>query len=200
VAAVRPDHLTAALRALRAQLAGDQPNELDRMYLEGVERFVGARRPLAQYAPRTRRRYIAAAKRGVAEPNKSEYQRRKQRVAERYGGISPGQLTRLRKLARENEVMLRREPQNADVHFDDDFLQAVVTTYGYDFTIEVMIEQQESIKEWDAAPDQSQGPHHVGNARYFSPARAERESRLARLRGRGVVANTDSLYYYHGRV
>lgn len=198
--APRPGEFPGIERALRDILAGGQPNELDSILLRNAEQFLGTRRPLSEYAPRTRRRYMAALKRGERQPNKSEYQRRKQRTSERYGGMSPGQLTRLRKMARQNETMLRREPQNADLHFDDDFLQAIATTYGYDFAIEVMKEQQESIRDYDRAEDQSQGPHLEGNARYFGDHRTERESRLARLRGRGMVANTDSLYYYHGHI
>lgn len=200
MAAPRPGDLAAAMRALEAQLAGGVANELDLPRLRDIERWLGTHRPLAEYAPRTRRRYLAAAKRGERQPNKSEYQRRKQRTAENYGGMSPSQLSRLRRYARENEKMLRREPQNADLYFDDDFLRAIATTYGYDFAIEVMKEQRDSIRNWDRAEDQSQGPRHKGNARYFGDNRAERETRLARLRGRGIVANTDSLYYYHGHV
>lgn len=200
MAAPGPDHLAAALRALEAQLTGGMANELDLPHLRDVESWLGTRRPLAEYAPRTRRRYLAAAKRGERQPNKTEYQKRKERVSRQYGGMNPGQLTRLRKLARENERMLRREPQNANLHFDDDFLRAIADTYGYDFAMEVMKEQRDSIREWDDAEDQSQGPQHEGNARYFGDRRTERETRLSRLRGRGMVANTDSLYYYHGHV
>jgi hypothetical protein len=200
MAAPGPDRLAAAMRALEAQLTGGLANELDLPHLRDVEQWLGTKRPLSEYAPRTRRRYLSAAKRGERQPNRSEYQKRKARTQQQYGGISPNQLTRLRKYARQNESMLRREPQNADLHFDDDFLRAITETYGYDFAVEVFKEQQASISEWDTAEDQSQGPHHPGNARYFGNHRAERESRLARLRGRGMVANTDSLYYYHGHV
>ncbi|MGH7744084.1 MAG: hypothetical protein ACREQ5_04595 [Candidatus Dormibacteria bacterium] len=99
-------------------------------------------------------------------------------------------------MARENEKMLRRNPQNSDLEFTDEFLQAATTSYGYDFMIEVMKEQRDSIKQRERQEDKGQGPHHVGNQRY--QMRGERESRLSRMRQRGF-ATTDILYYYHGR-
>lgn len=191
-----PDQLAAALRALGTQMGGALPNELDVGHLRDIERWLGTARPLADYAPRTRRRYLKAAREGVRQPNKTEYQRRKARTAELYGGITPSQLTRLRAMARENEKMLRRNPQNSDLEFTDEFLQAATTSYGYDFMIEVMKEQRDSIKQRERQEDKGQGPHHVGNQRY--QMRGERESRLSRMRQRGF-ATTDILYYYHGR-
>jgi hypothetical protein len=192
------DRLTAALRALESQLSGGIANPLDEVQLRHVEQWLGAKRPLSEYSPRTRRRYLAAARKGEQRPNKSEYQRRKQRTAERYGGATPNKLTRMRKLARENERALRRDPQNANFSLDDDFLAAVADVYGPDFLNEVLKEQHDSIAHWDEAEDQSQGPQHKGNRRYFG--REERETRLMRMRNRGTMANTDALYYYHGHL
>ena len=192
------DRLNAALRALEAQLTGGVPNPLDEVQLRNVERWLGAKRPLADYSPRTRRRYLSAARRGERQPNKSEYQRRKQRTAEKYGGASPHRMSRIRRLARDNEKALRREPQNATFALDDDWLADVANIYGADFLEEVLKEQHDSIAEWDDAEDQTQGPQHKGNRAYFG--RAERETRLARLRNRGMMGNTDPLYYYHGHL
>jgi hypothetical protein len=192
------DRLNAALRALESQLSGGIPNPLDEVQLRYVERWLGAKKPLSEYAPRTRQRYLSAARRGEQRPNKAEYQRRKERTAQRYGGANPRQMSRVRKLARRNETALRREPQNANFTLDDDFLQDVANTYGADYLEEVLKEQAESIGEWDNAEDQSQGPQHPGNRRYFG--REERESRLARMRNKGVMGNTDPLYYYHGHL
>jgi len=192
------DRLNAALRALESQLSGGIPNPLDEVQLRHVERWLGAKRPLSEYSPRTRRRYLAAARTGDQRPNKSEYQRRKARTAEKFGGASPAKMTRMRKLARDNERALRRDPQNANFTLDDDFLAAVADVYGPDFLDEVLKEQHDSIRQWDEAEDQSQGPEHKGNRRYFG--RDERESRLMRMRNRGAMANTDALYYYHGHL
>lgn len=191
------DRLSAALRALEAQLSGGIPDPLDLVQLRGVERYLGAKKPLAEYAPRTRRRYLSAARRGEQQPNKSEYQRRKARTAERYGGATPGKMSGIKRKARRNEQALRREPQNATFEFGDDFLADVANVYGPDFLNEVLDEQWDSINEWDGSDNEAQGPHHPGNRRYFG--REERESRIMRLRNRGIVANTDALYYYHGR-
>lgn len=191
------DRLTAALRALETQLSGGIPDPLDLVQLEGVERWVGAKRPLSEYAPRTRRRYLEAARKGEQRPNKREYERRKQRAAEKFGGASPSQMSRLRRAARRNEQALRREPQNANFSFGDEFLEDVANTYGPEFLDEVLREQWDSINEWDGSDNEAQGPHHKGNRRYFG--REDRESRIMRMRNRGIVANTDALYYYHGR-
>lgn len=192
------DRLNAALRALDAQLSGGTVNPLDEVQLRNVERWLGTRKPLAEYSPRTRRRYLSAARRGEQRPNKAEYERRKQRTAEKYGGASPHRMSRVRRLARENEAALRREPQNATFSLDAEFLADVANMYGPEFLEEVLNEQRSSIAEWDESEDQSQGPQHPGNRRYFG--REERETRLLRLRNRGMVANTDALYYYHGHL
>lgn len=192
------DRLNAALRALEAQLSGGIPNPLDEVQLRNVERWLGTKKPLSQYSARTRRRYLSAAKRGEQQPNKREYERRKQRTAERYGGANPAQMSRIRRMARQNESALRREPQNATFELDNDFLQDVANTYGADFLEEVLKEQRDSIRQWDNAEDQSQGPHHKGNRAFHG--REDRETRIARLRNRGIMANTDALYYYHGHL
>lgn len=191
------DRLGAALRALEAQLSGGIPDPLDLVQLRGVEQYLGAKRPLSEYAPRTRRRYLSAARRGEQRPNKSEYQRRKQRTQEKYGGASPNQMTRMRRLARRNEAALRREMENATFSFDDEFLADVANVYGPEFLDEVLKEQWDSIARWEESEDETRGSQHQGNRRYFG--REDRETRLMRLRNKGVVANTDALYYYHGR-
>lgn len=192
------DWLAAAERYFAATARGEQPNILDEVQVARLGEYVGARRPLWEYSPRTRRRYLAAARRGETRPYAREYQRRKQSTAARWGGATPAQVTRIRQLARKNEAALRRDPQNSDVSLDDDFLRQAAEVYGPQYLLTVLKEQRDSIRAWSAAEDKSQGRHHVGNRRWFG--REKRETRLLRMRQRGVLANSDPLYYYHGHV
>lgn len=189
------ERLNSALRALAAELAGRTPAPKDAQALRAVESFTGAKRRLADYAPSTRRRYLAAARRHDRRPNVTEYQRR-QRDAAR-GGVTAQQWRTVRKLARRNEEALRNDSENEDFYFDDDTLRDVLRVFGYEFTVQVLREQWQSIKAWEKG-DQVQGNSPPGTGRFFGKERRERETRWMRITGHGGVGNTDFLYYYHG--
>jgi hypothetical protein len=191
------DRLSRALRALSDELAGRTPNSGDAQELRDIERFTGAKRRLADYAPSTRRRYIAAARRYDRRPNRTEYVRRKnQQDRNRVTGVTADQWRKIKSWARRNEEALNNNPDN-DVSFDDETMRDLVTMYGVDFALEVLKEQWESIRAWEKS-DQIPGPKQKGNARYFGDERRKRETRYMRMTGQGAFGNTDPFYYYHG--
>lgn len=169
--------------ALDKQLSGQALTTGESNALTWLENLVGANRPLSEYAPRTRRRYLAKARAApTRQSGSTEYQRRKAAVALKTGGLNPKQYTEFNKLiARRNEMM-------RDSVVDWDIVSNYVEAFGYQHVKAIMVDELDSIEEYvDRANKEP------GNRRWFN-----REHEVYKPNFNDRLANTDVLYYYHG--
>lgn len=135
--------LDRALVALDKRLAGADLTVSEVDALGALESSLGLKRPggLASYAPRTRRRYLAAARRGetARQANRREYQRQ------------PSLTERIRRLAEHNATLgYGRGP------YDKDSIDALTATFGKKET-EGLLRQQKLATEAYARGDSSVG-------------------------------------------
>lgn len=189
-----PDRLNGALKALEKTLAGEYVPFNWGDDLIAVEEFLGLKRPLASYAPRTRRRYIAAVRkndRGAKRTLAKETQTRTARTKEQYG-LNPSQLTQL------NKVKKPIIESGVDIHpfLNDDVIKNTVKMYGFKYMLEVLSNQLDSIKRYTA------GDPLPGRERWNSRGELE-EAAKARLGSAFqlttiYIGGTDPYYYYHG--
>lgn len=150
--------------------------QAERHALDQVQREAQLRRPLASYAPRTRRRYLAAAdaSRSARSANASEYRERKQRAAGRKQRIEA----------------LRQE----------------LVTLGISDGMNEITDIEEAIEVYGEAAIENRLRHQIFATRSYGhgnprPGNFDWHNReLQPLRGMdGIGDYADPLYYYHGR-
>jgi hypothetical protein len=178
--------------ALGKQLSGQSLTTAESNALTWLQHVVGARRPLSEYAPRTRRRYVAKARAmPTASGGPTEYQRRKAAVALKTGGLTPKQYTEFNKLIkRRNDAFRARGStgvENESV-VDWDTVSNFVEAFGYQHVKTILVEELDSIDAYVNRHDR--GP---GNQRWF-----RRDNEVYKPNFNDRLANTDILYYYHG--
>ena len=136
--------LDRALAALDKRLTGVDLTQGEADALGALESSLGLKRPggLAAYAPRTRRRYTAAARRGESarQANRREYQRK------------PSLAERIRRLAEHNATLgYGRGP------YDKDSIDALTATFGKKETERLLRAQKaatEAYERGDSGPGQ----------------------------------------------
>lgn len=188
------DRVDNAVRAIKAILSGRTPGFTLVEDLEFVERYVGAQRPLAEYAPRTRRRYLAAARKADAGARQTKAAEKTARVsrAKHRTGLTPSQLTQLNRWR--NEI----NASGVDIreYLDDSTIKDMVTMYGFKYLKAVLTHQIESIREW------TKGNREPGRTRWMSRGELEAKAREdIQFKFAAVVYHakgTDPYYYYHG--
>lgn len=190
-----PGRLANALKAIDKILSGEPAPVAWGEDLAFVERFLGLNKPLAEYAPRTRRRYISAAKKGQtgAQVRASERTQRATTTRNRYG-MTPGEWAKVGKLIR----TIRESGIDINEYFDPDVIKNVVQMYGVDYLIEVLTQQIDSIRNY------TQGNADPGNRRWHERGslEADAEARMKTAFAAAVyfISGTDPYYYYHGRL
>lgn len=194
--------LRKGLKALDALVNGEPADKLDMLELAEVERFLGLDEPgpggkkrkrLAEMAPRTRRRYVAAAKKGdyhARNTLKREQQMRKHKTVNDYG-VAPRDYTILRKLV--NEI----ENSGVDIgeYLSQQTIKDMIETYGFAYMVKVLTQQVDSIREY------TKGNAGPGNQRWHSRGQLEEEARKRMQNSFPAVLHingTDPYYYYHG--
>lgn len=189
------DAVAGALKAIEAILAGKEPPIGFASDLELVERRLGLPRPLASYAPRTRRRYIAAARKGQNRETALQRERvqRKSTTKNEYG-LTPTQLTKL------NRYRIPIMESGVDIrhYLEPDMIRDIVQMYGFNYMYTVLKNQYDSIAEYTK--------HNPlpGRGRWNSRGEleAEAEANMAQKFSAVVYSplGTDPYYYYHGTI
>lgn len=190
-----PGRLDNALKAIDKILSGEVAPVAWGEDLAFVERFLGLKKPLAEYAPRTRRRYIAAARKGqtAAQARQAENVQRTTSTLNRYG-MTPNEWGKVGKLIR----TIRSSGIDINEYFDPDVIKNVTQMYGVDYLIEVLTQQIDSIKEY------TRGNVQPGRDRWNARGELEADA-AARMQQAFAAAvyfikGTDPYYYYHGRL
>ena len=194
-----PQRVDGALKAVEKVLAGAVGNDVPFEWaddLRAVEQFLGLKRPLASYAPRTRRRYVSAARKGDRGAKKTLAKERNTRttMTRSRWGISPAQLTKL------NKVRTPIIASGIDIapFLNDEVIKDIVTMYGFDYLIEVLTQQLDSIRAY------TRGDRIPGRERWDSRGELEEQAKQ-RLGSKFAltvhyVNGTDPYYYYHGHL
>lgn len=194
--------LRKGLKALDALVNGEPADKLDMLELAEVERFLGLDEPgpggkprkrLAEMAPRTRRRYVAAAKKGDYHARNTlsrEQQMRKFKTSNDYG-VTPAQYTKLRAV---RDAIV---DSGVDIgeYLSPSTIKDMVETYGFDYMYKVLTQQLDSIREY------TKGNAGPGNQRWHSRGQLEEAARKKMQNSFPAVLHingTDPYYYYHG--
>lgn len=189
------DAVAGAARAVEAILAGRDPFINHQADLELVERRLGLKRPLAFYAPRTRRRYLASARRGENAEKALQRERvqRKSTTKNEYG-LTPTQLTKI------NAFRIPIQDSGVDIgpYLEPDMIKDIVQMYGFNYLHTVLADQYDSIMEY------TKFNKEPGNRRWHSRGELEEaaEKKMAHKFSAVVYTaqGTDPYYYYHGTI
>lgn len=166
-----------AQQALQKELSGESLTRTESLALRTLEERLGLSRPLSSYAPRTRRRYIAAARAGqtATEANRREYRARA--------------ITGEARTARIEELRQRLDNSSLDrISHSPEQIADLVDTYGEPFVLQVLTDQLRSVEAYQSGDP---GP---GRARW-----ANRQAIVERYRtSMELDESTDPYFYYHG--
>lgn len=190
------DAVDGALKAVDRILMGEKVPIAFAEDLAYVERFLGLKRPLASYAPRTRRRYVAAARKGDVGAKKSLSQERvrRQETTRAKWGLTSGQLTKLNKY----RIPIMKSGIDINEYLDPDVIKDIVQMYGFDYMLTVLKNQYDSILKY------TEGNSEPGRQRWLSRGEleAEAEENMKSSFAAAVyhVKGTDPYYYYHGHI
>lgn len=165
-----------ARAALVKSDAGRALNRDDRRALEIVARETGAKRDLASYSPRTRRRYLSAFTREhtASEEYSSEYRQRVQKAISSRAAIDRLYQWLLAHLA------------DWGGRFDEEDLEDAIAVYGESQILRRLERERTSVERYIEG-DKSHGNHYWNN-RDLQP-----------LRGMDISDFQDPMFYYHGR-
>jgi len=190
-----PGRVENAVKAVDKILSGEKAPVAWGEDLAFVERFLGLNKPLASYAPRTRRRYISAARKGqtAAQVRQSERTQRATSTMNRYG-MTPTEWGKVGRLIR----TIQSSGIDINEYFDPEVIKNVTEMYGVDYLIEVLTQQIDSIREY------TRGNVMPGRQRWHARGELEQQA-SARMQNAFAAAvyfikGTDPYYYYHGRL
>lgn len=189
------DAVAGAVKAVEDILAGKVPRFDQQDDLQLVEERLGLKRPLASYAPRTRRRYIAAARKGQNRERALQQERvqRKSTAKSEYG-LTPSQLTKI------NAFRIPIQDSGVDIgpYLEPDMIRDIVQMYGFNYLHTVLADQYDSIMRYTA------GNALPGRERWNSRGELEQaaEAKMAQKFSAVVYTaqGTDPYYYYHGTI
>ena len=189
------DAVAGALRAVEKVLRGEEPFINEQADLDLVERRLGLKRPLAEYAPRTRRRYAAAARRGENAERALQKERvQRKSTAKNEYGLTPSQLTKI------NAFRIPIQESGVDIgpYLEPDMIKDIVQMYGFNYLHTVLADQYDSIKEFTS--------HNAepGRTRWQNRGELEEEAERKMAQKFSAVVysaqGTDPYYYYHGTI
>lgn len=171
---------TVASAALNKQLAGEALSRREQLALTNLQSRLGLTKPLADYAPRTRRRYLAAAREGLTarEANSREWS---DRTGSLTGEARLRKIEQLRSDIESSSVELAR-----DKHSRED-IQELIDLYGAPFVLRLLNDQRDSIAHYQSG-DTSPGKRRWEN----------RTDLLSQYRMMEADDATDPYFYYHG--
>lgn len=172
----RAQLLADARAALAKHDAGRALNRSDRSALSQVGRDVGAKRDLASYSPRTRRRYLSAFAhdRTAHDQYATEYRQRIRRAVSTRAAID------------RDYAWLASHLSDWGDRFSEEDLQDAIDVYG-----EAQIGRRLSRER------QSTSQYMQGDSRHGAHYWANRD--LQPLRGMDISDFQDPMFYYHGR-
>lgn len=172
-----------ASAALDKQLSGGELTRQEALALRNLEQRLALTKPLSEYAPRTRRRYLAAAREGLTaqEANRREWQRRTESLT---GDARRQEIERLRAAIYDSTVEEAR-----DAHNPEDIAE-LIALYGEPFVLQLLLNQYNSIVAY------GNGDKSAGHARWNN-----RADFMNRFRSRIELDEaTDPYFYYHGTI
>lgn len=179
----RIPHVVAS-RALDKQLAGQSLTRREQLALTNLQNRLGLARSLADYAPRTRRRYLAAAREGLTarETNQRDYRSRPTSFT---GPARRREIERLREAIYDSTVEQARDAHSVDA------IEDLIDLYGEAFTLRVLADQHRAIQAYQS------GDNTAGKRRWDN-----REQILAQYRSPDTLdaSDTDVYFYYHGKL
>lgn len=188
--------LDRVLATIDRLIAGETPDVIGDVRMEELRRvqdWMGLTRPLETYAPRSRRRFFAAAKRGY-RPREAYRQERTQRATSTMNkwGLTPAQFRVVHQLM--NTIL--EHGVDIEYYFDPPIIKNFANLYGYDYLVTVFTQQIDSIEAFIAG-GYIKGPPQVGHTRWND--RGSIEARYSRDFAASVytVHGTDPYYYYH---
>lgn len=189
------DAVAGAVRAIDKLLAGHEPFINEQADLDLVQRRLGLPRELKDYAPRTRRRYLAAARKGHNRETALQRERvqRKSTTKNEYG-LTPTQLTKI------NAYRIPIMESGVDIgpYLEPDMIKDIVQMYGFHYLHTVLADQYDSIVEY------TKFNKEPGRSRWNSRGEleAEAEAKMAQKFSAVVYSakGTDPYYYYHGTI
>jgi len=163
--------------------------------LEYLQRRLGLKKSLAEYAPRTRRRYLAAARRGENAERALQKERIKRKASTKNEyGLTPSQLTKI------NAYRIPIQESGVDIgpYLEPDMIRDIVQMYGFNYLHTVLADQYDSIAEY------TKFNKEPGRRRWNSRGEleAEAEAKMAQKFSAVVyhAKGTDPYYYYHGTI
>lgn len=163
--------------------------------LELVELRLGLKKPLASYAPRTRRRYLASARRGENAERALQKERvqRKSTTKNEYG-LTPSQLTKI------NAYRIPIQDSGVDIgpYLEPDIIKDIVQMYGFNYLHTVLADQYDSIQQYTRMNARPGRERWQGRGEL----EAEAEAKMAQKFSAVVYTaqGTDPYYYYHGTI
>lgn len=170
-----------AAAALRKHDAGQELTRQDRLALDNLTSKLGLSKPIADYAPRTRRRYLAAAREGLTaqEVNRKEWTSRPDGItgAKRLTAIENA------RAAIENSSV---EGSAHQPHSREEVAH-LIDLYGAPFVMRLLTDQLNSITAYQ------NGDNGPGRRRWFA-----RDEIIAQYRDGLDVTDLDPYFYYHG--
>jgi hypothetical protein len=159
-----------ARQALAALRRGRTPDRLQSEALDRVDRLSDAARPLSAYAPRTQRRYLAAASVGANAhiANRIEYEKNKARKSRGGGGVSGEPVSlrgAIRDAAERNASALDEDPGSRGGgdnlgQFDEDQIDELINLVGQDGALAILETQ------WDSMQAYKRGDSATGKDRW----------------------------------
>lgn len=193
----RGSRIEQALHAMELRRRGRPRTLTEQTALSWLEARLGLDRPLEEYAPSTRDRYIRGFLRGKSGAELRAEQRTQRREhTEQVYGVTPSQLTRINKLREELAVY------HLDVapYHDWETLSDIARIYSARYVLKVLRNQLDSVKHF--THDRDPIP---GRKRWDSRGQLESEflqdsiERTSASFAAGMKG-TDPYYYYHGRL
>lgn len=171
-----------AAGALRKAGAGQSLSRTDQVALDSLQQRLGLARPLSDYAPRTQRRYLQAAREGLtaADINRRDYRSR--------GDTGTG-TTRLALIEQYRRRIDSSTLERTDAHTPE-AIEDLINLYGAAFVLDILAAQVSSIEQYSA------GHKEAGGRRW--EARGEL---LARHRSAlDLDEALDPYFWYHARM
>lgn len=180
----------SAMDAVERMISGEPLADVDVDAIAWLQKFLRLDKPIQSYSKRTRQRYASGAKRGLraADIRAEERTKRASREDPDHPGFTGTQWNTIQNL------VARIEFYHVDVapYFDDDVLEDIVQTYGYDYLRTVLTEQLDSTIHY------TRSNSDPGKMRWEARGTLEQRFAASGLMQIYFGGGTDPYYYYHG--
>lgn len=184
-------YIDQVVRTLERLLAGEPAEDIGEIYMSDlahVERWMGLKKPLVEYAPRSRRRFISAARKGYkpSEAYKQEQTARQTSSVNKWG-LTAKQYGVIHKLM--NKIV--DSGVDIEYYFDPPVIKEFATVYGYDYLVTVFTQQIDSIEHY------KRGDRTPGRTRWDDRGSIEERYNNDFAVSVYMIRGTDPYYYYH---